>query len=359
MSINAVLINNNIATNTLAKQYQPAISTQATNPFFRKDSLSLGNAGSPYQTYAPPVRASAYTLASASAAAVLQSWRIEDHYPIDEADVQPMVREIYQELKNTDFSGMSSIEKYTYIENKYIEAFGEDFMMADALKLQGEFWRIGSGFRTTLGYHFGGDYEAFSQVNRIRLYGDMSTGEIQELIKAKYPKELTNRELCLMWSEMEMVGVVPPNISSTMLSNYSTDFAGFNEATNSTDKNRWLDALDKKANLSMLFGAYNIAEMSMSGHKMGIEARNFLVNVLGARLNEKGLLEPSYWELVNGDWKVNPRYVTPDLEGSFLEALEQHDASLCANRREPSEYEHKSPKQTTTMKEPSVGLNGK
>jgi len=170
----------------------------------------------------------------------------------------------------------------------------------------------------------------------------MSTSEIQELIKAKYPKELTNRDLCLLWSEMEMVGVVPPFISSTMLNHYFTDLVGFSEANNSTDKNRWLDALDKKANLSMLFGAYNIAEMSMSGHKMGIEARDFLVNVLGARLNENGLLEPSYWELVNTDWEVNPRYKTPDLESSFLEALERHDASLRANRHETSEYEHKS-----------------
>ena len=70
MSINAITANNNLnAASALAKQYQPVPGAGQENPFFRRDSLSLGNVASPYQTYTAAARAP-----------VNEGWCIEDHY---------------------------------------------------------------------------------------------------------------------------------------------------------------------------------------------------------------------------------------------------------------------------------------
>ena len=106
------------AIGTTAKQYKPASGVQTTNPVFKPDFTSLENVESPYQTYAAP-----------SAPAAKEVWRIEDYYKVVESNVHATLEAVYRDIEEADFSGMSDVEIYEYIENLFIEAFGEDYNM--------------------------------------------------------------------------------------------------------------------------------------------------------------------------------------------------------------------------------------
>ena len=339
MSISAIAANDPLVkVSPLAKQYKTTLGGQPLNSVFGRDSLSLGNVPSLYQTYAKPV-----------VIAKNENWSISDHYAVPYSEVPQKLLELTQEINSADLSGVSRGEKYNWVKDKFIEAFGDDFKIAYDLKIKdpvqdpyngtGWYWQIGSSFNNIVHRWFD-SYESMQEVNRARLYGDMSIDEVRDSIRAKYPEKLSNRDLVLMMTEMYEVGAAcsaAPTLIDWYISESTFEFdmngkVVLASVDNSLEK--WAAILDNTADLSMLNGFYNIAELSLSGLKMGYDTRDFLVNVFGAHVNEKGLLEPSFFVLVYPDWKKDPNFVAPDLEGMFLKALEKHDISLRSDRRE-------------------------
>jgi hypothetical protein len=72
-------------------------------------------------------------LASMPAVSSVKTFDIRSYYTMPPEDVKPLARELSEELHNTDFSGKTGVEVYEYIESKYKEVFGEDFMIAHSL----------------------------------------------------------------------------------------------------------------------------------------------------------------------------------------------------------------------------------
>jgi len=130
---------------------------------------------------------------------------IDNHYPITEDDVIPEIRKVRHIISNTDLSAKTDVEKYDWIENRFKESFGDDFMMARSLNLPSSmFYMIGVEFNDTLNKHMADP----AQTNRARLYGDSSADAVQDKIREKYPEELTNKDLFLMVHDMRNSGVL-------------------------------------------------------------------------------------------------------------------------------------------------------
>jgi hypothetical protein len=275
-----------------------------------------------------------------------EKWDISDHYKVAPGDVAKILYNISEEVRNADFSGMTDVDVYNWIENKYIDAFGEDFMMAHSLRVLDNAlgtWNyslIGTSFQMTVGGQFGGD--ASLNINRQRQYGDLSVREVQDAIRAKYPKKMTNRELFLMLSEMEAVGVdcnvaAKSSYIAATVTPISDRISGKDTMLTGTEyQKRWKDALDNPANLSILFGSYNIAEKSASGNKMGPEVKELLMRLFGGIDRGDGLFVSSYYDeyyqwQMSDDGRADSHTANtqpPDLLDSFLEMLEKHDKTL-------------------------------
>ncbi|MCL2223202.1 MAG: hypothetical protein FWB92_12890 [Oscillospiraceae bacterium] len=159
---------------------------------------------------------------------VAEPFNIHDYYP-------PLtMREIHEELmyaqwkflKNTDFSGMSDVERIEKIENWFIETFGENFDKAYRLNIrtdeflaatranglarpegQREFRDIGSMFRWIRNNALGTDNERVYAANRERLFGDKSNEEIKQAIMDRFSPPLTYLDVATMHSEMKEVGL--------------------------------------------------------------------------------------------------------------------------------------------------------
>ena len=311
---------------TIAKQYQPVLSAQAADPTFKRDTLTLGSVAPQYQIY------NIFGVKQAN-------WSINDHYTIKPEDVAALLQDVRQTVDKADLSRMSKTERYEWIEAQYVKAFGKDFMMAYSLELDGtsggsEYWQIGASFTRSLSIQVG-DLTTVQAVNRERLYSGMTTMQIMDTIRSKYPQSLTNRDLMLLVEEMHAVGLSGRDGGSVRfcMSDYVFEATvEFDKNGNPTKesmlnyKNNWVRTLDNRADLSILFGMYNIRELSMGNSKMGVEARNFLIYALGATPTSRGLLEPSYVMIVNE--KADPIFGMPDLIEIFRQDLERHDKEL-------------------------------
>jgi len=159
---------------------------------------------------------------------VAEPFNIRDYYP-------PLTaREIHEQiqyaqwkfLENTDFSGMSDVERIEKIENWFIETFGENFDKAYRLNVwSDEFWNehrsrgiiippgerdffhIGCMFRWIRSSVLGTDNARIYEANRKRLFGDKSNEEIKQVIMDRFSPPLTYRDLTMMHSEMKEVGL--------------------------------------------------------------------------------------------------------------------------------------------------------
>ena len=150
----------------------------------------------PIESATPVVTATTETAASSY---------LNQYYKVHEGEVLQGLSNVRFIINNTNLAGKTDREKYEFIENKFIDAFGKDFMMARDLSLPSSmFYLIGVEFSDTLARHIDNP----EQVNRERLYGDKSTSSVQDTIRNKYPSELTNRDMFLMVNEMRNAGVL-------------------------------------------------------------------------------------------------------------------------------------------------------
>jgi len=291
-----------------ATQCQPVQSAEEINPVFTNDIVSIGEVESPYQTY------SATSVAKPESTGVFD---IGSHYSISEEEVIPSIREVRSTINNTDLSEKTDVEKYDWIENKFVESFGSDFMMAHNLNLPSSmYYLIGVEYTDTLS-KFISDPE---QVNRQRLYGDATTTEIQNKIRDEYPETLTNGDLFLMVNDMRNAGVLDGNslrsigIEGTQrvldtlgliksYSIYNTQaFNGEVRPLSIEDRDkRWMRILDDPVKVNNLLRLYN--EWTKSGKvALDKETADFLVDFMGGKLGSDGLfILESFHGGINGN----------------------------------------------------------
>jgi len=256
MNINYISANNiSLATRAYANQYQPVIGNKSpNNPVYMRDSVILGNLPSPYNTYS----ATPATLNT-------PNWSINDYYLLAPEEVSPRLQELVNEIESADLSGMTNVEKYDWIENKFVEAFGEDFRMAHALALWGSgYTSILPVFDNQVRLQVGG-WEAAKRVNFERLYSGMNTNEVRNMIREKYPQNLTNRDFLLMFNEMDNVGVADQGVYvmryqyvQNLVIEYKTEYAdGKYPYWNMETTNKWAGMLDNPVSMPVLLEQFN------------------------------------------------------------------------------------------------------
>jgi hypothetical protein len=129
------------------------------------------------------------------------------------------------------------------------------------------------------------------EINRRRLYGNMSTQEIQDIIRAKYPDNMTNRELYLMLSELDAVDV-GGHMSGLKL-NYSYMSLGIidpYEMTQEEYTSRYTKMLNLQANPGFLAELYNLS--TIRGSKFLLPTiKEILMRLFGAFELDNDLLD--------------------------------------------------------------------
>ncbi|MCL2661738.1 MAG: hypothetical protein FWE83_00205 [Oscillospiraceae bacterium] len=229
---------------------------------------------------------------------------ISKYYTIPESQVVPKIIEVRQIINSTDMTGKTDAEKYNFIENRFVDAFGKDFMMARNLFLPSSmFYMIGVEFNDTLGRHI----ENPEQVNRQRLHGDAGSETIQNNIRNNFPADLTNRDLILMVNQMRSEGVLDVNTvrsvgndgarrimdTFAVLRNYirystkSNDEGGLGSLSAAERDRRWINMLDRPVNSGQLFNTFNVWKQY---GRMDIcpNTTNFFVDHMGAKLGPDG-----------------------------------------------------------------------
>jgi len=268
-------------------------------------------------------------------------------------------------------SGMTDVEKYDTIENWFIETFGENFMKAYHLGAisddyrdlicenhsigfgKDDYWHIGRTFNEILNRNLGG-VSNVREVNRQRLYGDMSNEEIQDAIRAKFPEKLTNRDLFMMFGEMQSVGVFNDefhsNASTSTILHWYRDFSVQILRKDGTWCGKtipWESVLNMPVNKQLLFGVYN--DVVYVGRCLpSTEARNFLTNFFGGEIGNGGYFknafnireDTEFFNLVAtiagmlGDESEDETpSVVPDLLAQFMDDLDEHDDRRRAGER--------------------------
>jgi hypothetical protein len=321
MNVNSIFANNTAtAHHSTASQFQQVIgASSAANPVFRPDSVSFGSVASPFRTYTSTIgqRNSIGTLApqfqiQGSAVNSAANWCISNYYSLSPEEIQPALNGVLQEIGNADFSGKTGLEIYEWIENKFVETFGENFMMAHDLlgfvpvndisvasKGNWIFTTIGSAFVSALNWQLGDthdDRNAAIEINRTRLFGNMSNSEIKDNIRAKYPEKLTNRCFALMTAEMRSVGL-DSGIMGIYIANLILGPGAFDNPENlpPCDElvNRWVKLLDSPLDSRSLTAAHNElmrVQYNMPDSKF-MEMKDFLAGLIGDDLEDLFLRE--------------------------------------------------------------------
>jgi len=245
---------------------------------------------------------------------------ISKYYPIEETEVVGKIVEVRQIINSQDLSGKTDIEKYDYIENRFIDTFGKDFMMARDLYLPSSmFYMIGVEFSDALGRHI----QNPEQVNRQRLHGDATAAEIQDKIRSNYSADMTNRDLILMVNQMRNEGVLDIDsvrslgeagarkLMDTLATvkkymRYSTKSSeqGGTAAMSLAERDRnWVAILDKPVNLHQLLATYNVWKQ-YGKVDIGQDSAPFLVKHMGGVLGSDGMFiidapsdgDTAWWE---------------------------------------------------------------
>jgi len=227
---------------------------------------------------------------------------VSKYYPIPEDEVVSKIVEVRHIINNENMATKTDIEKYDFIENKFIDAFGKDFMIARDLNLPTSmFYMIGVEFNSTLGKHI----ENPEQTNRIRLHGNASTENIQEKIRESYPPELTNRDLFNMVGQMRSEGVLDtatvrsPNAGSKPVMDTLAFLKNYARYLTMPKNNRhqvlsmqerdasWASMLDKPVNTYDLPRTYNVW-VERGRVAVGADAAPFMVKFMGEELGADG-----------------------------------------------------------------------
>ena len=341
MTITNITKSNLIEANrSIARQFLPISDQQSANQFFRRDALSLGSTPSPYQTYTVssaiqtdnlraalvnrPAQAQAF--AATPTTRNNEPFSIRNYYAMPPEEVGPKLRQLSEEIYNNDYSGMTGLEIYEWIESKYIEAFGKDFMMGN--HLLGNLDVAGSNLSESdkerssyayvkIGQHFYGAVNSLTnngrvsecphfEINRTRLYGNMSDGEIMDALKAKYPQPMTNRSLALMSGELYSIGITSIGFGSYVSAlTLKSGESGTYDTLPPWEvlEQRWSQQLDAPANLSLLYAVQNenMKDKENMGNPYVLQIRDLLIR-LGGTLGPDGLF-------------------MHDLEEAFLDAI--------------------------------------
>jgi hypothetical protein len=320
-------------------------SQPTTNIAFRRNSTSVGMVATQFQSQNAAFNAG-------KPRSGFENWCISDHYKVPLEEVMPTLKQLRQELDSKDFTRMTDIEIYDYIENRFMETFGEDFRMAQCLGLDDpnstnhNFRQIANTFDHILQGHFGdfvGGPNFTRDVNRERLFGDMSKDEIMDIIRAKFPENLTYRDLALMTSEMYSVGVFSGRSGGFAGSSQFNPDGSMKPALSQIEHNKnILKTLDLPVTISDLVMGHNyIVSNFRPGETLTqgqIESRDFIIRFFGARLGSDGLfIINDKVDIDFSDIKWDFTKMLPDLEEDFISKLDAHDRELTRRREKHGE----------------------
>ena len=366
ISSSSALNQNRIA----ARQLPPIVSQQSVHPAFQKDMQGSGKISSPFQANAltsainqsdlrgsilSSITQSRVTAAqvfnAAPAGAVREKFNIQNHYHIPPEDVKPILDRLQEEIRNTNLSVMSKQQAYEWIENKFIEAFGNDFMIGFNLLqvIPGfdmsnnpnramsnyEYVDIGHIFNDLVSNSIG--FGEMQKINRERLYGNKSDMEVVDAIIAKHPMRLTNRCLAMITVEMHSVGITD-DIGFSKYVDLLFEKSGDSAMSQWTDfEDVWNSLLNKPANVQEMAFLHNGALRDNPKDPFVLRVRDILVK-LGAELGPNGFfLNPNGDPFVELDVTFGS-LDSDDLLDEFRDDLEQHDENL----RESKELYEKS-----------------
>jgi len=233
-----------------------------------------------------------------------ESSYISQYYPISESEVILKIAEVRHAINSENLSLKTSIERYNFIENRFVEAFGKDFMIARNLNLPSStFYMIGIEYNNTLNRHI----ENPEQVNRQRLYGNASTESVQNTIRNSFPANLTNRDLFLMVNQMRNAGVLDSASIRSLGANDAkrvmdtlallNKYARFltmpkdersRALTIDERDRRWVDKLNDAVSTHDLLCTYNVWAL-YDRVNIDPDSTKFLINHMGGELGENGL----------------------------------------------------------------------
>ena len=275
------------------------------------------------------------------AGAVREAFDIRKHYSMPPEDVKSKLDKLEEEIRNSHYIRMSDSDIYHLIENKFIEAFGEDFMIGfnllqnvpgagmfnnpDGTVNNSVFIEIGRSFNDLVSSKIGID--EMHKVNRERLYGNKSDMEIVDAIIAKHPQRLTNRCLASITSEMYAVGL-PDNIGFSKYVDLLFERYGDSSMSEWSDfEEVWNRLLSKPADVQEMAFMHNGALRDEGKNPFVIRVRDILVK-LGAKLGPNGyFLDPNGEPFIELDVTFGS-LDSDDLFDEFREDLEQHDENL-------------------------------
>ena len=301
---------------------------------------------------APPVTA---TVVGAAA----EPFDIRNYFPPLSADELEIRLREARSLSFANFSEMTNIEIYDFIENWFIDNFGENFMKAHNLGTawinshysecgtiffsKAELNDIGLAFNSVLSNVFGGAENA-REVNRERLFGDMGKDEIRDTIRARYPQTLTKRELFLMFSEMEAAGVFngEPRTGTTV----GCVLYSYRSFSTLMSQSSWESILNEPVNVPLLLGGYN-DKLYIDRRPPSAQATSFLKEIFGGVKGSNGwfigainvrTINVSEEEDISLQKKILEQRLkqgVPDLLEYFLNSLEKRDLSSAETEQDP------------------------
>jgi len=283
-----------------------------------------------------------------------EPFSIRNHYTMPPEEVKPLLEKLEDEIRNTDFSGKTNAEIYGFIENKYKEVFGDDFMMGHHLLMvvpgsnmwnnpdrpmsNYEYIDIGFSFKGLVSNEVG--YMEMIQINRTRLYGDKSDGEVIDAIIAKYPQAKTNRDLALIEAELQSVGIsfhsvgrlVDALIIKPDEMPWDDNYPSWAEF-----EDRWNKIMNARANVQQLAYMHNGDIKEARTNPLVLQSVMQTVNILvklGAELGPDGyFLNPDKSLFVSLDVELGAGD-SDELFDEFLKDLEQHEKNLQESREQ-------------------------
>ena len=289
------------------------MSHNKTSLAFKANSANIGSVATPYlaQAFTAPTPASA-TVTNVASNESVEPFNFSNYYSISENDVMEKISLLMQKITETDFTDLTNLEAYDFVENQFKDAFGDNFLLAFQLRMtswQTTYVNIGQSFNQALNHVFGSEGKNVDviAVNRERLFGDASDDEIYDAIRAKYPETLTYRDVLSMYHEMKSVGLLNENDKEWLSENKKGyDTLNLIRAVHelgfwSTDIS-WEVNIHKSVSTSHVFGWYNMFQWH-EGYEASPMLKEFMTMVFGGEFDEEGWLKGGVmpWSWNNGD----------------------------------------------------------
>ncbi len=161
------------------------------------------------------------------------------------ADTQAKLDKIFDEIKNTDYSGMSKTEIRADIEGKYANAF-EDFYATFAIQICTDYIMIHDHFFSSL-YDITGRNWTFDDINEARGYSGMNYDEIESAIREKYSDKTSFIDQLNFFGELFSSGILDNKFGWDMTTNLVSNLNLSLECGGdiAIDKNEWLSRIEQ------------------------------------------------------------------------------------------------------------------